>query len=456
MANVTFNGYVPEPVADDAISVTLGVFFDGTKNNKNNTSARKGKKEGEAYDAYKEYGGSIDENISYNNDWSNVARLWDNYQKTNAIYIEGIGTVNLGDDEMDGYAYGSKDTGIKKKVESGCVEISKKVKNLVLNSGNKKMSLITLDVFGFSRGAAAARHFVHEVSKRIKSDKFGKLGEKLRTDGIDTEELSINIRFLGLFDTVSSYSENVWTTSPNFDNDIEELHLDDIAKAKKIVHFTAADEHRINFDLTNITKGETVKSKGVLMGIEKEFPGVHSDIGGGYENGNENKDEIINGSEAVQKSRKDQLVAQGWFTDSQLIIHEYRRKLSSARYVKKTYSYLPLHFMSEYGIKSELKIDDGQIILKYKISNDTLLKQVKGKLRPYIMGTGKPYNFRFYHEIHKQYEGSKIPEQRRADYQRELNEQKNLRTLRNEYLHWSADYDWVGMDPREDGKRVIH
>ena len=115
MANVTFNGYVPEPVADDAISVTLGVFFDGTKNNKNNTSARKGKKEGEAYDAYKEYGGSIDENISYNNDWSNIARLWDNYQKTNAIYIEGIGTVNLGDDEMDGYAYGSKDTIISKK-----------------------------------------------------------------------------------------------------------------------------------------------------------------------------------------------------------------------------------------------------------------------------------------------------------------------------------------------------
>jgi len=40
--------------------------------------------------------------------------------------------------------------------------------------------------------------------------------------------------------------------------------------------------------------------------------------------------------------------------------------------------------------------------------------------------------------------------------QKELLKQKELRKLRHEYLHWSADYDWVGMDPREDGKRVVH
>ncbi|OBW39364.1 hypothetical protein AB670_04298 [Chryseobacterium sp. MOF25P] len=40
--------------------------------------------------------------------------------------------------------------------------------------------------------------------------------------------------------------------------------------------------------------------------------------------------------------------------------------------------------------------------------------------------------------------------------EKEINEQKDFRELRNKYLHWSADYDWVGMDPRSDGKRVVH
>lgn len=456
MANITFNDYTAPSIVENSLSVTLGIFFDGTLNNKNNTNARKGKKDGYEYKAYKNYGGSKDENTSYNNDWSNIARLWENYHKSNAIYIEGIGTLDLKDDEMDGFAYGSKVTGIKEKVKASCLEISKKVNSLVLSSGKKKLSSITLDVFGFSRGAAAARHFVYEVSKRVKSDKFGKLGIELRNHNIDTEQLTIYIRFLGVFDTVSSYSENVWTTSPNFSNDIDELQLDTISKAKKIVHFISANEHRINFDLTDIIKYDSAKRKSVLMGTEKKFPGVHSDIGGGYENGNEKKDEIINGNEEIQKKRKEQLVSEGWFTEEQLIIHEYRHKLSSDRNVKKTYSFIPLQFMSEYGLLNSLKIDDTQIKLKYKITNDALLMQVKERLKQYVMGSGKPYEFRWFHEIHKQYKGAKIPEQRYADYQKELNEQKNLRQLRNEYLHWSADYDWVGMDPREDGKRKVH
>ncbi|MFC3158881.1 hypothetical protein ACFOEQ_10445 [Chryseobacterium arachidis] len=149
-------------------------------------------------------------------------------------------------------------------------------------------------------------------------------------------------------------------------------------------------------------------------------------------------------------------MAEGWFTDKQLIIHEYLRKLSSDRYVKKTYSYIPLQFMGEYGKKDGLRIDTQQISNKYKISNDPLLVRVKARLAPYVTGNGKPYAFRWYHEIHNQYKDAKIPEQKYADYQKELKEQEDLRKLRNEYLHWSADYDWVGMDPRKDGKRVVH
>ncbi|MBE4947778.1 DUF2235 domain-containing protein [Chryseobacterium culicis] len=455
MSNVVFGNYSPSSAPENIISVALGIFFDGTLNNKTNSDARKNKTK-----AYDDHGGDPSDNNSYNNDWSNVARLWENYDKRNAIYIEGIGTQDNKGDEMDGYAYGSEKTGIKAKVQIGCEKIAEKISLLKKANSTAKLGTVTLDVFGFSRGAAAARYFVHQVSKKKvssdpKSIMFGNLGTELKKVGVNLDEINVIIRFLGIFDTVSSYSENTWTTSPNFSNDIEELQLDDIARARKIVHFTAENEHRINFDLTDIKV--KVKQKTVYLGIEKSFPGVHSDIGGGYETGPEAKDEIINGSTSVQKKRKEQLVAEGWFQDGELIIHEYRRKLSSNRkLVKKTYSFIPLQFMGEYGKNDGLKIDTGQISTKYKISDDPLLVRVKNKLTPYVMGNGKPYTFRWTQSIHDQYKGSKVPEQRYADYQRELAEQTDLRELRNKYLHWSADYDWVGMDPREDGKRVVH
>lgn len=363
---------------------------------------------------------------------------------------------------MDGYAYGSEDTGIKAKVLTGCEDIAEKISLVIKANPAAKIGTVILDVFGFSRGAAAARYFVHQVSKKkstsnSRSINFGNLGTEMQKLGINPDEIKIDIRFLGIFDTVSSYSEDTWTTSPNFSNDIAELHLDDIAKAKKIVHFTAENEHRINFDLTDIITFDNAKQKKIFLGIERSFPGVHSDIGGGYETGSEAKDEIINGNKRVQTEKKAQLVAQGWFKDEELIIHENKRKLSSNRIlVKKTYSYIPLQFMAEYGKNESLKIDVKQIGLKYKISDDALLIRVKNKLSNYVMGNGKSYKFRWFTDIHKQYEGAKIPEQRYADYHKEIKEQEDLRKLRNEYLHWSADYDWVGMDPRSSGRRVVH
>jgi len=31
-----------------------------------------------------------------------------------------------------------------------------------------------------------------------------------------------------------------------------------------------------------------------------------------------------------------------------------------------------------------------------------------------------------------------------------------LRIIRNKYLHWSANRDWMGMDPNNDYQRVIY
>ena len=91
--------------------------------------------------------------------------------------------------------------------------------------------------------------------------------------GVDLLETHIIIRFAGLFDTVSSYGLCL-----SKEKDTELFGLDAVRLAKNTLHLVAADEHRYFFPLVNI------KSAGFN---EKVFPGVHSDIGGSYVDGDD-------------------------------------------------------------------------------------------------------------------------------------------------------------------------
>ncbi|MBC8643190.1 hypothetical protein H9W95_00910 [Flavobacterium lindanitolerans] len=89
---------------------------------------------------------------------------------------------------------------------------------------------------------------------------------------------------------------------------------------------------------------------------------MHCDIGGAYENETEYKDEIETSNHKplwqLEKYRQE-LIAGGWYHDDQIEINNkfwnfltsgiVYRKLSGTRYVRKEYSYLPLHFMEEFG-----------------------------------------------------------------------------------------------------------
>lgn len=113
-------------------------------------------------------------------------------------------------------------------------------------------------LFGFSRGAAIARRFA------------SKLKEDVETVTDDTP-----VRFLGAFDTVASIGppnlnpndyphtrvlfENANRISPNI---------------REALHLVALDERRIAFQPTLMAAEDRVS--------EVWFPGVHSDIGGGY------------------------------------------------------------------------------------------------------------------------------------------------------------------------------
>lgn len=430
----------------EGIDIIAGVFFDGTLNNMTNTKN---------HDTGKNKG-------SYGNDYSNVVRLFNFYLvkgNTMSVYTEGIGTEDNKTDDTPGKGFGAGDTGIPKKVLKGCASLAEKV---IAKAVNKKVNTLTLDVFGFSRGAAAARNFIYEVTQadypsyeagtQVRYDNHrqetsfkqlpagGELGKLLLDKGVKCNK--IIIRFVGLFDTVSSYNKSGIVAMPDFDDDVEELHLNQLSKAEKVIHFTAADEHRKYFALTRI---ESAGKKG----IEKELPGVHSDVGGSYPNIGEDYplkkeyiDEILNGGSAVLEKEKSRLISDGWYLEGQLEIHSVRRKLSGTRtLIKKDYSYIPLHFMCEFALKEPipLTMDKTGLESEYKISKDPkdLLCFIKNRLHGYVFGQEPELKFKYYSQLMADRKANKL---NAFEYNKEMNEQKQMRLLRNQFLHWSADF----------------
>lgn len=143
-------------------------------------------------------------------------------------------------------------------------------------TANPKPSIpsITLSVFGFSRGAAQAAAFCHL---------FDELLDSGRLVGIDAK-----IGFLGVFDVVTSVggSASVAQTLP-MPGRIFDGHwawadriLDPLPDSVQAgLHCIATHELRMNFPVTSL--------RGNIR--EVFFPGVHSDVGGGYAPGEQGK-----------------------------------------------------------------------------------------------------------------------------------------------------------------------
>lgn len=258
----------------------IGVFFDGTGNNKINDIPR-----GKA---------------------SNVAKLSDRYlfRKVDeeltyyAMHYEnGVGTID-GVDEDD---YESSGLALGKGGIERVHNALKKVAEFFNQKPCAKEFIV--DVFGFSRGAAQARHFVNEIHDRAAGP-------------------NVKVGFVGLFDTVGSFvggwlgaagikedkaGDNInraeWKVKkgtrkqvvnaldgmeievPYYETFLQDYNFNlSAASADYIEHLTANDEIRENFPLSS------VKPTGGGFINEKGFIGVHSDIGGGYSNESEDTD----------------------------------------------------------------------------------------------------------------------------------------------------------------------
>ncbi|WPO49146.1 phospholipase effector Tle1 domain-containing protein [Pseudomonas sp. S1Bt23] len=289
-----YEKYAKEPTPPPAktqVALRIGVFFDGTGNNAGNSAmgeicgAQHAIEPKDIDASCKPY--MSDPQSSYGNGVSNIKLLRELYyfprkaeseglhkQAFRSIYIEGIGTKTREKDSLITSGTGRGERGVLGCVQRAFREIEELIRETHEENLESEITSLTFDAFGFSRGAAAARHFANEVVRWL-----GPLQLILHSH---CEALSPNFNrqyghdvdmgFIGLFDTVPSIAglSNLGNVRSAIAPGIK-LHLDR-RYFRSVVQLVARDEYRANFALSQVKPDH----------LEIALPGAHSDIGGGY------------------------------------------------------------------------------------------------------------------------------------------------------------------------------
>ena len=122
-------------------------------------------------------------------------------------------------------------------------------------------SPIPIDIVGFSRGAALARHFGNRLVEHVRQGRFWSAHPM---HGVIST--CVDMRFMGLFDTVAQF--NVLGAGN------AAFNLEVAPAWRWVSHAVALHEHRWLFPLTSAAQASNV--------VERAFVGAHADIGGGY------------------------------------------------------------------------------------------------------------------------------------------------------------------------------
>lgn len=498
---ITKHSYVIEVKGYQLNTLRIGVFFDGTANN--SFKHEEGKADIEAFlaqcsDPLEQermrqqcMAGEVSfSDTSQANDVTNIGKAYDLYQLpqqgqlTARVYIDGIGTESGQGDSMKGQALDYGTTSSYGKVQLACR--GKIVEQIKQQLGNELTTLecihkIEFDVFGFSRGASAARQFVNTLDQQAAHplvEAVAKETEIRLKAGFDwASREDCRIKFVGLFDTVCS--SLLEARSVTLASDC----------AERVVHLTAKDEWRYFFALTRITND--VEGKKIAPNFtELALPGCHSDIGGGYYSRwslrNPNSDPALTEQKAIKLfqsmepagSRPEQSVAyqramdyaqaklsQGWGNGVTVLpspaSDPVRGKLNLRvrtlnrpefgwkkplevsvtvllnRVVEGEYSRIPLHIMVEAARAAGVPFQG------WKADNRDLMLESGAPMRPRV-------------------DLSKLDEHwvnagSEAGVAKDLSQQlpdEVYRYLRFEYLHHSADDGLVNGASRIDGKEA--
>lgn len=206
--------------------------------------------------------------------------------------------------------------------------------------GKPRIKRIVLDVFGFSRGAAHARVFCTWLAEIMEGDTLC---------GVPAE-----VRFLGVFDTVASVGlpNSVPGANGHFDWATPE-NLKIGAHVKRCVHYVAMHEQRASFPLDTVRNPD-----GSMPGHchQWAFPGMHSDVGGGY-----TPDEQGRGPQQLNSQKLSQLALNNMYEAAQQALVPLDKELARESSVDGDYDPFDIDpslrqayvdFMSESGTQS--------------------------------------------------------------------------------------------------------
>ncbi len=262
--------------------VQIGVFFDGTGNNK----------------FLDEEDGSI----------SNVGKLSDLYKnsETDAIYplyIEGVGTpfkngdaAQYSDSDTNNwwteYIGGGIGLGGQARIDAAFSSVIMKLKKH--HFAKRK----DIDIFGFSRGASLARHFANKLLKEgVPNTAIPPIGKQRVRKGYGKQTQwvvedqyphhDVTIRFMGIFDTVGSFGLAGNDIDIGYDLSIN-------PNIQQVVHMVAEHEVRRFFDLQSAKADYDGHPKFQPNTLELRYPGAHSDVGGGYKFKEDNEPNKLN------------------------------------------------------------------------------------------------------------------------------------------------------------------
>jgi RHS repeat-associated protein len=186
-------------------------------------------------------------------DFSNVYKFflaYDPIQNGPKWYMNGIGR----DDPNSGTQTNWNDAVNANTGHERVKFMQQRLDDYMTKSSFQKGEIVNIDIVGFSRGAALARDFSNRVATRLKTNRYNSSGA------------CVQIRFLGLWDTVAQFGVN------GVDNTEWQLAIP--SNIKNVFHAVVLNEHRYAFP------GESIG-----FGTQKGFIGSHADIGGSYGTG---------------------------------------------------------------------------------------------------------------------------------------------------------------------------